>query len=174
VSVLSEATCTALPGLAVQLARAYFRMRYPLAYRHLQHYLDGSGAPFPEDVTALFGRNPRAAARVAELIRGRGRDPVGKLIGTTTSTAVIRQGDYDDDDWKLSIGNVDRIDYEVQERDDAGTALVQLWIHDPYQWHPAEDRPSRCMHQAMESQKEDGAKDFMAEGAGHVRLPLGP
>jgi hypothetical protein len=173
VGVISEAACTVLPDLVVVgLVRGTFRVGYALAYRHLQHYLDGSGSPFIEDVTALFSRNPRAADRVAKMIHDRGGAESGRLIGRTTSSAVIRQSDYDDEDWRLSIGGVDEIDYEVLERYDSGTALVELSIHDPYEWHPAEDRGSQCLHEVMERQKENGAKNFVSEGAGRVRMPI--
>lgn len=59
-------------NVVVRLVRAYFAVRYPLASRHLVHYLEGSGSPFIEDVPGLFAANPRGAARVAEQIRGRG------------------------------------------------------------------------------------------------------
>jgi hypothetical protein len=169
---ISEATCTLLPDAAVvQLVLGYFRILYPRAYRHLRHYLDGSGADFVEDVESLFALNPRAGTRIAGLIRDRAGDS-GRLEGTTTSTAVIRQQDYDDSDWRLSIGGVDRFDYEVVDRDSSGIATVDLTLSDPYQWHPAEDRGSQCLHETMERQKAKGAREFTATGTGRVRLQL--
>ena len=170
---ISEATCTALPDVVVvNLVRAYFRVMYPRAYRHLEHYLDGSGAPFVEDVGSLFASNPLAAARVAGMIRDRCGTGSGQLVGRTTSSAVIRQQDYDDQDWKLSIGGVDQIDYEVLERDGSGLTEVTVTLTDPYEWHPAEDRGSQCLHETMEAQKKKGAKDYVSEGTAQVRLSL--
>jgi hypothetical protein len=170
---ISEVVCQVLPDSAVvRLVRAYFAIRYPRASNHLVHYLQGSGTPLNEDVGALFSQNPRAAARVAGMIRDRGGSGSGQLVGRTTSSAIIRQSDYDSEDWRLSLGGVDEIDYEVLERDESGSAEVELSIHDPYEWHPAEDRGSQCLHQAMENQKAKGAKNYNAEGSATVRLQL--
>jgi hypothetical protein len=170
---ISEGTCQVLPDAAVVgLVRAYFAVRYPRASNHLVHYLQGSGTPFVEDVGALFGQNPRAGARVAGMIRDRGGSGTGQLVGRTTSSAIIRQSDYDNEDWRLSLGGVDEIDYQVLDRDDSGGTQVELSIHDPYEWHPAEDRGSQCLHQAMENQKAKGAKNYNSEGSATVRLQL--
>jgi hypothetical protein len=172
-SGLSDLTCELLPDAAVvALVRAYFALRYPLASRHLVHYLEGSGTPFIEDIPGLLAANPRGAERIAEQIRARGGSGSGQLIGRTTDTAIIRQRDYDSEDWRLSLGGIDQFDYEVGERNDDGTTTVTLSLHDPYQWHPAEDRGSQCLHEVMERQKQKGAQEFNSEGTGTVRLRL--
>lgn len=161
-----------LPDFAVvRLVRLYFAVRYPLASRHLVHYLAGSGAPFQEDVPGLFTANPRALARVAEQVRNQGGNS-GSLVGLTPETAVIRQGDYSSDDWLLSLGNVDQIDFELGEKQADGQTAVTLSLHDPYQWHPDEDRGDQCLHQTMERQKAKGAKDYNCEGTGVVLMQL--
>ncbi len=172
-SGLGDAACTLLPDyVIVRMVRAYFALRYPLASRHLVHYLDGSGANFTEDITALFGANPRAAGRVAEQIRGQGGSGSGSLVGRTFDTAVIRQRDYDSEDWRLSLGGIDQFDYEVGEQRDDGKTNVQLTLTDPYEWHPAEDRGSQCLHATMEAQKAKGAKDYTCVGSATVALQL--
>lgn len=169
---VSEAACTVTPNyLVVKAIRAYFAIRYPRASKHLVHYLEGQGAPFQEDLRALFAENPRAAQRVAGLIDGRGSD-TGALVGRTTSSAVVRQQDYDAEDWKLSLGGIDQIDYRVVERAEGGPSQVELTILDPYQWHPAEDRGDQCIHEAMESRKEVGAREYDSVGTAVVPLPL--
>jgi hypothetical protein len=172
-SGVGDATCELLPDAAVvALVRAYFAVRYPLASRHLVHYLEGSGSPFIEDVPGLFAANPRGTTRVAEQIRSRGGSGSGQLIGRTVDTAVIRQRDYDSDDWRLSLGGIDQIDYQVGEQGTDGKTAVTLSLHDPYQWHPAEDRGSQCLHEVMERRKQHGAREYMCEGTGVVRLQL--
>ncbi|MGH3873517.1 MAG: hypothetical protein ACRDSR_18735 [Pseudonocardiaceae bacterium] len=172
-SGVGDATCELLPDNAViALVRAYFAVRYPLASRHLVHYLEGSGSPFIEDIPGLFAANPLGATRVAEQIRSRGGSGSGQLIGRTVDTAVIRQRDYDSDDWRLSLGGIDQIDYQVGEQGTDGKTAVTLSLHDPYQWHPAEDRGSQCLHEVMERRKQHGAREYMCEGTGVVRLQL--
>jgi len=105
-------------------------------------------------------------------LRAAGSLGSGQLVGRTTSSAIIRQSDYDSEDWRLSLGGVDEIDYEVLERDESGSAEAELSIHDPYEWHPAEDRGSQCLHQAMGNQKAKGAKNYDAEASARVRLQL--
>ena len=167
-SGLSDLACGFLPDSAVvSLIQAYFATRYPLASRHIEHYLSGSGTVFTEDVEALFAANPRALTRVTDLIRTHGGSS-GSLVGRTTSTAVIRQRDYDSEDWRLSLGNVDQIDYEIGEVQEDGRTAVTLTLHDPYEWHPDEDRGDQCIHQTMERQKESGASDYVSEGTGVV------
>ena len=171
-SGLSDIACELLPDFAVVAAvRAYFAMRYPLASLHLVHYLDGSGAPFVEDLRGLFAANPRALTRVAQQVRDQGGNS-GSLTGLTSETAVIRQRDYDSEDWRLSLGNVDRIDFELGEERADGQTAVTLSLRDPYQWHPDEDRGDKCLHQTMERQKAKGAKDYISEGTGVVLMRL--
>lgn len=156
-------------SVVIWSTRRYFEAFYPRAGRHLTHYLEGSGATYLEDVGGLFRANPKAAARVAGMIRDNGTDS-GVLVGRTTESAVIRQSDYTDEDWRLSLGGVDEIEYTVLDRETSGAAQVELTLRDPYEWHPAEDRPSKGMHQAMENQKANGAKDYLCEGTAIVTL----
>lgn len=43
-------------------------------------------------------------------------------------------------------------------------SAVTLSLHDPYQWHPAEDRGSQCLHEVMERRKQHGAKEYNCGG----------
>jgi hypothetical protein len=86
----------------------------------------------------------------------------------------ITQGDYDDQDWRNSIGNVDRLDWTiVASPDAAGNATVRISLADPYAWHPKEARITQCVHQAIENMKSQGAQEYMARGTGDVVLNLG-
>lgn len=169
-SGLSDIACSVMPDSSVVwLVRRYFSARYPLAARHLAHYLEGSGEDFEEDVQGLFAANPRALARVAEQI---GSQRSGSLHGTTVETAVVRQRDYDSENWRLSLGGIDQIDFEVGDAQADGRREVTLTLRDPYQWHPGEDRGDQCIHRAMERQKAKGAREYFSVGTGTVLMRL--
>lgn len=170
---LGEIACDAIPNhLAVLMVKAVFYSFYPLALKHLQHYLDGQGTDFQEDVPDLFRRNPRIAARVGRQISDSGTTS-GQLIGPTPADAPIRQVDFDSEDWRYSIGNVDEIDYDYDTAATNGNAEVRISIKDPYQWQPAEDRGTQCLHRAMQAEQANGAKEFMEVGEGTVLLLVG-
>lgn len=169
--VIGEALCSVMPdSWVVTQTKIYFHRFYHRAWQHLQHYLYGNGADYPEDVADLFRSNPRAGARVGRLI---GSQNSGQLLDRTMSGAPIRQVDYDSEDWRLSIGGVDQIDFDVIEPAGAdGVGTVRVTVTDPYSWHPQEDRGTQCLHQAMQNAQNDGARNYTSVGTAEVRLPL--
>jgi hypothetical protein len=163
--------CEILPDAQVlNILKSGFRLRYPLAYSHLQHYLYGHGRPYYENIVAFFRDNPSIATVVGRIIRRRGT-PIGTETGRTTSTAPIKQSDYDNDNWKNSLGNIDQISWEILgEPDTSGYALVRFSLQDPYAWSPQDDRSTDCLHELLERQKRHGAQDYMSVGTGDYRL----
>jgi len=126
----------------------------------------------------LFRANPSIARRIGQLIEENGSRS-GTFLGTGTEgdgqPPPIRQSDYNSEDWRLSIGNVDEVRYEIlTEPDASGNAQVRISIRDPYEWHPAEARDTQCLHRVMEAQKaERGARDFTSVGSAVVTLRVG-
>ncbi len=171
----------------------------PNARRHLYHYRHGHGADYLENVRALFTTNPRIRSRIFEKIGNalfqNPRTDNGSIIGHGADDGIeppIRQQDYDSDDWLNSNGNIDEVywrlsgdynPYDNRETDDRlyylralrrGSVFlinVEISIRDPYTWHPYETRPSRCIHQAMESLKSSGAADYMTVGTTILSMP---
>lgn len=157
-------------SMIVQLVREFFFQRYPLAFDHLDHYLLGTGGNFTEDIKALLQENPSVVTRVEEIIRMDGHQ-TGTYADSTVISAPIRQSDYDSEDWRLALGNIDEISWEfLEEPDTNGYALVRLSIRDPYHWSPDDDRNTDCLHELMERQKENGAAEFLVIGVRNVRL----
>ncbi|MEE6186514.1 hypothetical protein PIECOFPK_02536 [Mycovorax composti] len=170
----------------------------PNALRHIMHYRYGNGAVYEEDVRALFLANPRIQERIFSMInaqlRANPRWDAGSIIGRGVDDGVeppIRQRDYDSTDWLNSNGNIDEVhwrlidDYnpfdnrETDERDyylravrRPRTVRVQITIRDPYTWHPHEQRPTQCIHQAMERLKAYGAADYLTEGSAILTMPV--
>lgn len=173
--------CSCLPDrIITAIAQHVYLAGQPLAQRHLEHYLTGGGRDFIEDINDLFRRNPtianNVAAQIAEQSDG-GRVKSGVLEGggdlpgggKLPGFPPITQADYDDQDWRNSIGNVDRLEWVlVSGPDAAGNATVIVKLADPYAWHPQEARLTQCVHQAIENMKSQGAKEYMARGTGVV------
>lgn len=172
---LGDIACHALPDfVVVGLVRGYFAALYTHASTALVHYLTAGGAVWNFDAAAYFSANPRIRERLAgDIGSNPGVGRRGSLIGRTSSTAPIRQTDYDSEDWRLALGNVDQVDWEILSEANAdGITRVRLTVIDPYEWHPGEDRGTRCLHEVMERQKENGAKDYEAQGTAEVELRL--
>ena len=178
--------CSCLPDRVITgIALHVYLAGQPLAQRHLEHYLSGGGRDFIEDINDLFRRNPtianNVAAQIAEqsdsgrlrsgVLEGGGDLPGG---GKLPGFPPITQSDYDDQDWRNSIGNVDRLEWVIVSGPDAaGNATVMIKLADPYAWHPQEARLSQCVHQAIDNMKAHGAKEYMARGTGVVVVSMG-
>jgi hypothetical protein len=175
---VGEFLCSVMPNSWVVGAVRRFFLIYPRALAHLDHYLAGSGRDYQEDIAALFRNNPSIATRIGQLI-----EESGSRSGTFSGTGQegdgqpppIRQADYNSESWRLSLGNVDEVSYEIlTEPDASGNAQVRISIRDPYEWHPAEARDTQCLHRVMEAQKtERGARDYTSVGSATVTLRVG-
>ncbi len=150
----------------------------PNARRHLEHYRNGRGVDYVEDVTALFAANPRAALRISQLINAQirmGATTSGSIVGRGADddiTPPIRQSDYDVTDWMNANGNIDEVNWTlVGTYDPTGQNTFILSIRDPYTWHPLEQRATQCIHQAMVRLQSAGAADYMTVGTATLTLP---
>jgi hypothetical protein len=157
----------------------------PLAQDHLRHYLKGGGAPYVENIEDLFARNPTVRANVAVQIAEQyagGKMNSGVLEGgadlpgggQVKGFPPITQSDWDDQDWRNAIGNVDKLEWELLSAPDAaGNVQVKITLTDAYAWHAKEERMTQCVHQALEDMKAKGAADYTSTGTGVVTLNLG-
>src|SRR5688572_4361929 len=98
-----------------------------MAYDHLIAYLSGTGErPYDEPIEQFFADNPRAARRVADHIRNAGTRS-GIWRSENPESAPIRQRDYDNQDWLLSLGNIDEVQWELLgEIGRDGCAMVRI------------------------------------------------
>ena len=161
----------------------YFRDHYfsdqPNAKAHLIHYRMNKGVNYKEDVKALFDANPRVRTRISMLIVIQGGVTKGATSGVLAGKGAddgkeppIRQSDYDSDDWRNANGNIDEVRWKlVGAFDPKGNTTYEITVVDPYTWHPAEDRPTQCIHAAMERLKASGAADYITMGTANVVLP---
>jgi hypothetical protein len=158
----------------------------PLAQAHLQHYLTGGGSPFVEDINDLFNRNPTVRNNVGNQVGFAYSNSGGGRSGTLAGGADLPDGspgpgfppisqlDYDDQDWRNAIGNVDQLDWTIVSGPDAGgNAQVRITLSDVYAWHGKEARISQCVHQALENMKAKGAAEYKSTGTAVVALNLG-
>lgn len=156
----------------VDIARGYFEWRWPRAYTYLAYYLGGRGGVISVDVATLLEENPQAADRVAGIIREAATES-GTYVGADPVTAPIRQQDYSDENWRMALGNIDEVSWQILDQPDSeGYALVRVRVRDRYHWSPEDERVTDCIHEVMERQKEHGAAEFMADGEGDVRLRI--
>jgi hypothetical protein len=147
----------------------------PLAKRHIDWYLNGSGADYIEDAALKI---------VLENDRGV-RGAIGRRLPSTRPTGVYRdwftleQKHYELDDAGTAWGAIDRLDFEA----DYDTGTLHVWFKDRYEWHPyypglytalAGDfaRETNCVHAACVEMKSQGAADFWMVGEATVELRL--
>lgn len=150
-----QCACARLSPQEVALVAKNVMRVLPLAKRHLEHYLAGSGADFKEDFADVIRRDRKVRAKFAVHIKAR---PRGHF--------KLNQSDFDVKDFQFAFGAIDRVEYEVNRA--AGT--VHVWFRDRYEWHPVgfgyshcpDDvaRGSNCVHAAMVEMKNSGAKDY--------------
>jgi hypothetical protein len=146
----------------------------PLAQRHIDWYLKGSGADFNENAALKIVMEKDDGIRSAI---GR-RLPNGQTSGKVTDYFKLEQKQYGLDDARTAWGAIDRFDYEADY--DAGT--LHVWFKDRYEWHPyypgmysalADDAPARetnCLHAAFVEMKSKCAADFWMVGEATVAL----
>jgi hypothetical protein len=180
-----DGTCDCLTDeIVTAVALHVYLAGEPLAQEHLKHYLNGGGAPYVEDITDLFARNPTVRANVgnqvgyackdgtirAGVLEGGADLPDG---GHVPGSPPITQLDFDDQDWRNAIGNVDKLEWAIISGPDAaGQAQVRITLTDAYAWHGKEARISQCLHQALENMKAKGAADYTSTGSAIVALDL--
>jgi hypothetical protein len=141
----------------------------PDAQKHLGWYRYGKGANYNEDVFRLFSDNPSVRTRVAQQINTKVSATHKKDVikDTNAGSAPIRQADYDKDNWVNANGNIDEVDWELTgEYKPHGLNEFKISIQDPYTWHPLEERPTQCLHEAMVRLQQAGAKDYLTVGSG--------
>ena len=149
----------------VEIARWWLRDE-PDALAHLEHYLEGSGTPYLEDVKRIFAEDPHFKDSVERWIADAGT-PSGELRDVYPW--------YSTGNWSNSFGGIDLIEYEILPTNFSSpdrTALVRVTIEDDYDWHPDEHRRGPCLHTGMEIMKAKGAKSFRQIGTAIVRLKV--
>jgi hypothetical protein len=171
-----ECSCAHLPpSLVAKLARETVMLGLPLAQRHLDHYIDGSGSPLVEDLQAVLEQDTKLRAKLAAAMR---RSKTGHI--------KIEQRDYGVKDFQYAFGAIDRLDFEV----DSMSGQAHVWFQDRYEWHPVgfgytslpgdSRRDTNCVHAAMVELKSSGAQDYWMIGDAVVSLsaitpaPAGP
>jgi len=167
------------PKCVLDTAKFFRLQKAPLAIEHLDHYLSGGGADFNEDINILHWLNQDAniRARLKQEIF-----PPGKKKRSEGHFSF--EGDHVFDTSKtenfaLSFGQIDRVDFSVDFSDDT----VRVWFQDRYEWHPVypglynrlagdKARPDNCVHAAAVEMKNQGAKDYWMKGQAVVPLSL--
>ena len=137
----------------------------PLAKRHLEHYLKGSGADLKVDLANVIGSDRKVRAKLATHVRAR---PRGHF--------KLEQSDFEVKDFQFAFGAIDRLDYEVNR----AARTIHVWFRDRYEWHPVgfgyshcpddKARVSNCVHAAMVELKSSGAKDYWMVGDAVIPL----
>ncbi|MBX9258564.1 DUF4157 domain-containing protein [Desmonostoc muscorum CCALA 125] len=147
---------------------------YPDAVANFDHYLTGGGAPFDNNVAKMFREDAGVKSKMESLLANT-TETEGKLDDP------IKQFDYTTKNWLYALGGIDTFFFKIYDDNSArqkntdvndGTALVDLELRDPYEWHPDERRADPCLHTGMELMKASGAQDFLVIGANVVRLKL--
>jgi len=167
------------PKCVLDAAKLFRLQKAPLAIEHLDHYLSGGGADFIEDINILHWINQDAniRARLKQEIF-----PAGKKKRSEGHFSFEGEHVFDTsktENFALSFGQIDRVDFSVDFSDDT----VRVWFQDRYEWHPVypglytklagdKARPDNCAHAAGVEMKNQGARDYWMKGQAVVPLSL--
>lgn len=157
------------PTQVVKAVRLYF-LQWPMAKRHLDHYLYGNGRVFneSENIKVVIGNDLLVRQRIGQKIKKQSR-----------GNFFLRQADYIKEDYQYSWGGIDRFEWKITDN----KKFVDLWFADRYDYHPLghgykrfsgpgdkDIRRTNCVHAAMVEMKKQGAKDYWMKGK--ARLPI--
>jgi hypothetical protein len=163
-----ECTCANFsPRNVARIVRNTLMRLLPLAQRHLDHYIDGSGSTFHENLEDVIRRDHKVRAKLASHVRAH-----------SSGHFKVNQSDFAVKDFQFAFGAIDRLDFEVNR----AAGLVHVWFQDRYEWHPVgfgysrlpndSRRSSNCVHAAMVELKTSGAKDYWMVGDAVIPLSL--
>ena len=155
----------------------YIKRRFwfnPLAGKHIEYYLKGTGVDFNENdaLKIVLERDSGVRQAISKRLPSRSSDK-------KTASFKLEQKHYNLDDAKNSWGGIDILDLEV----DYDADKLHVWFKDRYEWHPYypgnytayeddEARETNCIHAAFVEMKSEGAADFWM--VGDVTVPLKP
>jgi hypothetical protein len=166
------------PKKVMDSAKA-FMSKAPLAVEHLDWYLTkGNGADFVEDdnIRRWINQDSKIRARLkTEIFPPRKKK-------RAEGHFFFDRNDFDrskTEDFALSFGSIDRVDFSVDFSDDT----VRVWFQDRYDFHPvfpglyrseAGDfrRGDNCIHAAAVEMKSQSARDYWMKGQAVVPLSL--
>jgi hypothetical protein len=164
----SECACALLsPDGVAKTARNVVMATLPLARKHLDHYLAGTGSALTVDLEDIIRRDSKVRAKLGAQVK---RSRRGFMR--------IEQSDYAVKDFQFALGAIDRLDFEVNRK----AGLVHVWFMDRYEWHPVGfgykplkhdvRRETNCIHAAMVELKDSGAADYWMFGDTVLSLSL--
>ena len=164
----TQCACANLsPEWVARTARNTIMAMLPMAQRHLDHYIAGSGSDLRVDLEDIIRRDGKVRSKLAAHVK---RSSKGHFR--------VEQSDYAVKDFQFALGALDRLDFEVN--DSAG--VVHIWFKDRYEWHPVgfgykklsgdSPRPTNCVHAAMVELKSSGANDYWMVGDAVIPLTL--
>ena len=160
-------------SLVVSILESMYFAGQPQAVANLDHYIEGSGAPFPQPMDRFLkdqGVHDDLSSKMAEAPRSLGDRVV--------LANPLNQLSYRSEEWRNALGNIDEMTVTVlgdpasKAFDEAanGSVQVQVELRDPYQWHPREPRITQCLRELFEAMKKDGAAEYDAVGTGTTIL----
>jgi hypothetical protein len=163
-----ECSCSNFsPRNVARIVRNTLMRLLPLAQKHFDHYIDGSGSTFHEDLEDVIRRDQKVRAKLASHVRAH-----------SSGHFKLNQSDFAAKDFQFAFGAIDRLDFEVNR----AAGVVHVWFQDRYEWHPVgfgyskfpDDvrRSSNCVHAAMVELKSSGARDYWMVGDAVIPLSL--
>jgi hypothetical protein len=156
-----------------------FMSKAPLAVEHLDWYLiKGNGADLVEDdnIRHWINQDANIRARLRSEIFPPGKKKRAEGHFSFDRNAFDRSKT---ENFALSFGTIDRVDFSVDFSDDT----VRVWFQDRYDFHPVFPglyrsepgdfkRGDNCIHAAAVEMKSQGAKDYWMKGEAVVPLSL--
>jgi hypothetical protein len=141
----------------VQIARWWEMDQNGVASKHLDRYLAGVGGTQKVDFARVFREDTKVRNQIYSVVKEKIKS------GVSSGEIQIISEHYGNRQWWLAIGSMN-VNWEK-----AGASVV-FTLHNEYQWHPERKSFIQCVHEAAESLKSIGAKNFWMDGKTTVLL----
>lgn len=131
------------------------------AEKFLQHYLEGSEKDLKVDIQKLLREDRGVRKTIENFITSTINKP---FTPAPSSKIPLPQYVFKSSDWKYATGSINMRWKMIPATMIDKRIAVQLSFKNQYRWHPNENRITKCVHQAAENLKINGAKDYWIIG----------
>lgn len=135
----------------VGLARAVALRGKQRARKHLDHYLHGQGLDLAVETKSLLSDDDCVRRYLL------GEIDVAMNRGEKAGVVRIGQEVFGDQDWRYALGGVE-LHWRLNEQD------VEVWVVGRYEWHGAEGRVTKKLHEAATRLERQGARAYAFVG----------
>lgn len=136
-----------------------------VAEKMLNHYLDGKGGIVEIDLKKLWKEEKNIQKKIINKLF---RNIVDK--NGFKGEVLIEKSDFQTMDWYYAIGGF-LLKYEANFQGGDNISL-KIFFENEYDWDPEKDDEIKCIRNAAENLKKNGAKDFKMKGNAFINIKL--